>query len=80
MGRIATEYLAMKTDPVTTGLMDSDMNDPKFAVKKLVNNATKLGSLGFGTTFLKWVASLAAMSVFFSSLIQQNRFFLSLAV
>uniref|UniRef100_A0A803PF65 Uncharacterized protein n=1 Tax=Cannabis sativa TaxID=3483 RepID=A0A803PF65_CANSA len=58
MGR---DHLAMKTDQVTAELIDSDINDLKIAAKKLFNHATKLGGLGFGTSFLKWVASFAAI-------------------
>uniref|UniRef100_A0A5B6YQE2 Cold-regulated 413 plasma membrane protein 2 n=1 Tax=Davidia involucrata TaxID=16924 RepID=A0A5B6YQE2_DAVIN len=60
MGR--TEYLAMKTDAATAELINSDINELKIAAKKLINHATMLGSgLGFGTTFLKWLASFAAI-------------------
>ncbi|KAJ9669924.1 hypothetical protein PVL29_026472 [Vitis rotundifolia] len=59
MGRM--EYLAMKTDPDPTQLINSDLNDLKIAAKNLVNHASKLGSLGFGTSFLKWVASFSAI-------------------
>lgn len=59
MGRM--DYLAMKTDPVAEDLISSDMTELKLAAKKLINDATKLGGLGFGTSFLKWVASFAAM-------------------
>lgn len=65
MGR--WDYLAMKTDDhVTKELLNSDFNELKFAAKRLINDATKLGGLGFGTSFLKWVASFAAMWVFSS--------------
>ncbi|KAK0603982.1 hypothetical protein LWI29_010857 [Acer saccharum] len=60
MGRM--DYLAMKTDDqVTANLINSDINDLKVAAKNLINHATKLGGLGFGTSFLKWVASFAAI-------------------
>ncbi|GLT39116.1 hypothetical protein SLA2020_133230 [Shorea laevis] len=59
MGRI--DYLAMKTDPVAEDLIGSDINELKLAAKKLIKDATKLGGLGFGTSFLKWVASFAAI-------------------
>lgn len=55
------EYLAMKTDPEPTQLINSDLNDLKIAAKNLINHASKLGSLGFGTSFLKWVASFSAI-------------------
>ncbi|CAA2966385.1 cold-regulated 413 plasma membrane 2 [Olea europaea subsp. europaea] len=59
MGRM--DYLAMKTDQETARLLDSDFHELKMAAKKLINHATKLGDLGFGTSLLKWVASFAAI-------------------
>ncbi|CAA3014867.1 cold-regulated 413 plasma membrane 2 [Olea europaea subsp. europaea] len=59
MGRI--DYLAMKTDQETAELLNSDFNELKMAAKKLIDHATKLGGLGFGTSLLKWVASFAAI-------------------
>lgn len=59
MGRM--DFLAMRTDPATADLINSDINELKFAAKRLFNHASKLGGLGFGTSFLKWVASFAAM-------------------
>ncbi|KAK7858715.1 cold-regulated 413 plasma membrane protein 2 [Quercus suber] len=59
MGR--NGYLAMKTDPATQDLINSDIDELKIAAKRLINHATKLGGLGFGTSFLKWVASFAAI-------------------
>ena len=55
------DYLAMKTDPAAADLINSDINELKIAAKRLFNHTTKLGGLGFGTSFLKWVASFAAM-------------------
>ncbi|CAL5371135.1 unnamed protein product [Camellia sinensis] len=61
MGR-KMEYLAMKTDhPAPTQSMNSDMNELKIAAKRLINDATKVGGLGFGTSFLEWVSSFAAI-------------------
>ncbi|KAJ9704879.1 hypothetical protein PVL29_003092 [Vitis rotundifolia] len=54
-------YLAMRTDTDTTDLISSDLRDLGNAAKKLATHAIKLGSLGFGTTFLEWVASFAAI-------------------
>ncbi|PIA52437.1 hypothetical protein AQUCO_01000366v1 [Aquilegia coerulea] len=54
-------YLAMKTDQVSEDLLNSDMNELKIAAKKFVNDAMKLKGLGFGTTFLQWLASFAAI-------------------
>ncbi|XP_042492979.1 cold-regulated 413 plasma membrane protein 2 isoform X2 [Macadamia integrifolia] len=59
MGRM--DYLAMKTDPTTSELINSDLKELGNAAKKLATHAVKLGGLGFGTTFLKWVASFAAI-------------------
>ncbi|KAF5958185.1 hypothetical protein HYC85_005410 [Camellia sinensis] len=70
MGR-KMEYLAMKTDhPAPTQSMNSDMNELKIAAKRLINDATKVGGLGFGTSFLEWVSSFAAIlpSVLFNFL------------
>lgn len=68
MGRV--EFLRMATDDdAKKKLIESDINQLGFAAKKLINDAAKLGGLGFGTSFLKWVASFAAMSVFFFSLL-----------
>lgn len=67
MGRI--DYLAMKTDQETAELLNSDFNELKMAAKKLIDHATKLGGLGFGTSLLKWVASFAAMSAFYLTLL-----------
>ncbi|KAF2295122.1 hypothetical protein GH714_031597 [Hevea brasiliensis] len=59
MGRM--EYLKMSTDQVQADLIKSDLNELKVAAKRLINDATRLGGLGFGTSFLKWVASFAAI-------------------
>ncbi|KAM7516599.1 hypothetical protein LguiA_006182 [Lonicera macranthoides] len=58
---VRKDYLALNTDTATVQLIDSDINELKIAAKKLISDATKLGGLGFGTSFLKWVASLAAI-------------------
>lgn len=57
------DLLAMKTDEgqVTAEMINSDINDLKVAAKKLMSHASKMGGLGFGTSFLKWIASFAAM-------------------
>jgi len=52
----------MRTDQeMASGLITSDFQDFANAAKKLANHAIKLGGLGFGTTFLQWIASFAAM-------------------
>lgn len=58
-------YLAMKTDNAAASeLISSDLKEVGHAMKNLANHAIKLGGLGFGTSFLKWVAAVAAMLVF----------------
>ncbi|XP_068654396.1 cold-regulated 413 plasma membrane protein 2-like [Aristolochia californica] len=59
MGKLG--YLAMKTDQSNTQLIQSDLRDLKVAATKLANHAMLLGGLGFGTSFLKWFASFAAI-------------------
>ncbi|KAL5788495.1 hypothetical protein ACOSP7_005444 [Xanthoceras sorbifolium] len=44
-----------------SALISSDMEELVLAAKKLANHAIKLGGLGFGSTFLEWVASFAAI-------------------
>lgn len=46
---------------MASGLLTSDFQDFANAAKKLANHAIKLGGLGFGTTFLEWIASFAAI-------------------
>ena len=46
---------------MASGLLTSDFHDFTDAAMKLANHAIKLGGLGFGTTFLEWIASFAAM-------------------
>ncbi|GMH16219.1 hypothetical protein Nepgr_018060 [Nepenthes gracilis] len=57
------EYLRMTTDdhPTASNLIGSDLKEIANAAKKLAADAIRLGSLGFGTTFLQWVASFAAI-------------------
>ncbi|KAI6677823.1 hypothetical protein NL676_038619 [Syzygium grande] len=55
-------YLKMRTDGGgASGQIGSDLQELGAAARKLVNHAIRLGSLGFGTTFLEWVASFAAI-------------------
>ena len=55
-------YLAMRRDQeMESSLLASDFQDLTIAAKKLANHAIKLGGLGFGTTFLEWIAAFAAM-------------------
>ncbi|KAF9675966.1 hypothetical protein SADUNF_Sadunf09G0089000 [Salix dunnii] len=44
-----------------SSLLASDFQDLTIAAKKLANHAIKLGGLGFGTTFLEWIAAFAAI-------------------
>lgn len=69
MGRM--DYLAMKPDQE---LLNEDFNELKMATKKLINHAAKLGGLGFGTSFLKWVSSFAAMWAFYYNLVSVYEF------
>uniref|UniRef100_A0A0A9D122 COR413-PM2 n=1 Tax=Arundo donax TaxID=35708 RepID=A0A0A9D122_ARUDO len=69
MGKGFASYLAMKTDPAGDGaseaaraLIDSDLRELGVAARKLANHAFVLGGgFGFGTSFLKWLAFLAAV-------------------
>lgn len=66
-------FIAMKTGPQQDDaiqLINSDFQDLSRAATNLARHAVKLGSLGFGTSFLQWVASVSAMydlSLSFSS-------------
>ncbi|CAO2815118.1 unnamed protein product [Amaranthus hypochondriacus] len=56
------DYLRMKTeDEISTDQISTDLNEIANAAKKLASDAIKLGGLGFGTTFLQWVASFSAI-------------------
>jgi hypothetical protein len=54
-------YIRMKTDQVSNQLISSDLKEIGAAAKKLATHVISLGSLGFGTTFLEWIASFSAM-------------------
>ncbi|BBH09473.1 hypothetical protein Prudu_248S000900 [Prunus dulcis] len=54
-------YLKMMTESDANELIHSDLKDLATAAKKLANHAINLGSVGFGTSFLKWIAAFAAM-------------------
>lgn len=56
-----SSYLAMRTDSFARDQISSDFSDLTNAAKNLAVHAAQLASLGFGTTFLEWVASFAAM-------------------
>lgn len=52
----------MKTDQLSTDLINSDLRELGEAAKKLANHAFVLGSgVGFGTHFFKFLASFAAI-------------------
>lgn len=53
----------MMTESDAADLISNDFKELGAAAKKLAGHAVRLGSLGFGTSFLKWVASFAAMYV-----------------
>ncbi|XP_021300329.1 cold-regulated 413 plasma membrane protein 1 [Herrania umbratica] len=53
--------LAMRAEQEASDLISSDFKELVFAAKKLANHAIKLGSLGFGTSILEWIASFAAI-------------------
>ncbi|KAL0915893.1 hypothetical protein M5K25_013359 [Dendrobium thyrsiflorum] len=60
MGKLG--FLAMKTDQLSDDLINSDLRELGTAAKNLANHAFVLGSsLGFGTYFLKFLASFAAI-------------------
>ncbi|KAG6762781.1 hypothetical protein NC652_023711 [Populus alba x Populus x berolinensis] len=51
-------YLAMRRDQgMESSLLASDFQD----LTNAANHAVKLGGLGFGTTFLEWIAAFAAI-------------------
>ncbi|XP_010999552.1 PREDICTED: cold-regulated 413 plasma membrane protein 1-like [Populus euphratica] len=55
-------YLAMRRGQgMESSLFASDFQDLTNAAKRLANHAVKLGGLGFGTTFLEWIAAFAAI-------------------
>lgn len=56
-----SSYLAMGTDTFGSDQISSDFSDLSNAARNLAVHAAQLASLGFGTTFLQWVASFAAM-------------------
>ncbi|KAK2665228.1 hypothetical protein Ddye_003802 [Dipteronia dyeriana] len=51
----------MRSDIEKSSSISSDMEELVLAAKKLANHAIQLGGLGFGTSFLEWVASFAAI-------------------
>ncbi|KAL2927535.1 hypothetical protein RDABS01_019874 [Bienertia sinuspersici] len=58
----AGEFLRMKTeDEFPSNQISSDFKEISNAAKKLASDVIKLGGLGFGTTFLQWLASFSAI-------------------
>ncbi|KAI4310997.1 hypothetical protein MLD38_035935 [Melastoma candidum] len=62
MGRM--DYIATKTDEASGGsdLIDGGMSFLQVAAEEIFGELSKHKDLGFGTHFLKWIASFAAMS------------------
>ncbi|KAI9127757.1 hypothetical protein K1719_000750 [Acacia pycnantha] len=56
-------FLALRTDSQDDAvqLLNSDFHDLSRAASNLARHAIKLGGLGFGTSFLQWVASFSAI-------------------
>ncbi|XP_050366714.1 cold-regulated 413 plasma membrane protein 1 [Argentina anserina] len=54
-------YLRMMTDTVASDSINTDFKDLAAAAKNLATHVVHLGSLGFGTTFLQWVACFVAI-------------------
>ncbi|KAF5191221.1 Cold-regulated protein [Thalictrum thalictroides] len=63
MGR--TDYIAMKTDEPAAAAnydsLNSDIKELKLAAKKFANHAAQLLGAGFATSFLQWLAAIAAI-------------------
>ncbi|XP_021738531.1 cold-regulated 413 plasma membrane protein 2-like [Chenopodium quinoa] len=56
------DYLKMKTeDEFPSNQLSSDLKEVHNAAKKLASDVIKLGGLGFGTSFLQWIASFSAI-------------------
>ncbi|KAI3500538.1 hypothetical protein L1887_36361 [Cichorium endivia] len=58
---VRSDILRLNADEVTADLINADISELKLAVERLFDHATKLHDLGFGTSFLSWVASFAAI-------------------
>ncbi|XP_071711904.1 cold-regulated 413 plasma membrane protein 2-like [Rutidosis leptorrhynchoides] len=58
---VRRDFFISKTDKVTTQLINVDISELKVLVDKLFDHVTKVGGLGFGTSFLSWVASFSAI-------------------
>ncbi|PON76927.1 Cold-regulated protein [Parasponia andersonii] len=60
MGQMS--HLRMRTDrSENTELISNDVKDLANAFRNLANHSIKLASFGFGTSFLEWIASFAAI-------------------
>ncbi|KVH92555.1 cold-regulated 413 plasma membrane protein 2-like isoform X2 [Cynara cardunculus var. scolymus] len=58
---VRSDFWTLKTEEVTAELINADISELKLAVERLFDHVTKIGGLGFGTSFLAWVASFAAI-------------------
>ncbi|KAM1151908.1 hypothetical protein FF1_034567 [Malus domestica] len=58
---INQSYMKMMTESDAADLISNDFKVLGAAAKKLAGHPVRLGSLGFGNSFLKWVASFAAI-------------------
>ncbi|XP_021896732.1 cold-regulated 413 plasma membrane protein 1 [Carica papaya] len=58
---MAKSYLAMREQQEASDLIAADLQALVVSAKKLANHAIRLGGLGFGTSFLEWLASFAAI-------------------
>ncbi|KAK2996547.1 hypothetical protein RJ639_025719 [Escallonia herrerae] len=55
-------YVGRKSESaVLSELLGSDLKEVAHAAKRFASHAIKLGSLGFGTSFLEWIACFAAI-------------------
>ncbi|WP_285164409.1 hypothetical protein, partial [Mycobacterium tuberculosis] len=55
-------FLKMKTDEVSNFMIESDFRELGVAAQKLANHAFEMGlGMGFGTTFFKFFAAVAAI-------------------
>ena len=59
--RLLGILIGFRTDPATVDLINSDINELRIVATKLISHAAMLVGVAFGTSFLKWVASFAAM-------------------
>ncbi|KAM7252143.1 hypothetical protein ACFE04_024026 [Oxalis oulophora] len=58
---VRMNYLAMRSDSLSEELIEADINELRLAANRLINDASKLGGVLLGTSFLKWLASFSAI-------------------